>query len=294
MSDDNPHSSNGSAKKGWIDKIVQLVQGEPKSKEELVEVIQDANQRELIDQNTREMIEGVLDVSSQRVRDIMIPRSQMVTLDVSQTIAQILPTLTEARHSRFPVINEDKDHIEGVLLAKDLLKFAFTEEASTTPLSEVIRPAVVVPESKRIDKLLKEFRSERYHMAIVVDEFGGVSGLVTIEDILEIIVGDIEDEFANEEALQDDIRRINDKTFAVNALTDIEDFNQYFGCEFSDEEVDTIGGMVTHAFGHLPGRGESIEIEGYRFKVRTADRRRLVQLQVSIPEEKALQLSIQE
>ncbi|MEE1672642.1 CNNM family magnesium/cobalt transport protein CorC [Agarivorans aestuarii] len=294
MSDDNPHSSNGSAKKGWIDKIVQLVQGEPKSKEELVEVIQDANQRELIDQNTREMIEGVLDVSSQRVRDIMIPRSQMVTLDVSHTIAEILPTLTKARHSRFPVINEDKDHIEGVLLAKDLLKFAFTEEASTTPLSEVIRPAVVVPESKRIDKLLKEFRSERYHMAIVVDEFGGVSGLVTIEDILEIIVGDIEDEFANEEALQDDIRRINDKTFAVNALTDIDDFNQYFGCEFSDEEVDTIGGMVTHAFGHLPGRGESIDIEGYRFKVRTADRRRLVQLQVSIPEDKALQLSIQE
>ncbi|GDY24339.1 MULTISPECIES: CNNM family magnesium/cobalt transport protein CorC [unclassified Agarivorans] len=294
MSDDNPHSSSGSTKKGWIERIIQLVQGEPKSKEELVEVIQDANQRELIDQNTREMIEGVLDVSSQRVRDIMIPRSQMVTLDVNQTIAESLPTLTEARHSRFPVINEDKDHIEGVLLAKDLLKFAFTEEASTTPLSEVIRPAVVVPESKRIDKLLKEFRSERYHMAIVVDEFGGVSGLVTIEDILELIVGDIEDEFANEEDLQDDIRRINDKTFAVNALTDIEDFNQYFGCEFSDEEVDTVGGLVTHAFGHLPGRGEKIEIEGYHFKVRTADRRRVVQLQVSIPEEKALQLSIQE
>lgn len=294
MSDDNPHSSNGSAKKSWIAKIIQLVQGEPKSKEELVEVIQDANQRELIDQNTREMIEGVLDVSSQRVRDIMIPRSQMVTLDVNQTIAEILPTLTEARHSRFPVIHEDKDHIEGILLAKDLLKYAFTEESSTTPLSEVIRPAVVVPESKRIDKLLKEFRSERYHMAIVVDEFGGVSGLVTIEDILEIIVGDIEDEFANEEDLQDDIRRINDKTFAVNALTDIEDFNRFFTSNFSDEEVDTIGGLVTHAFGHLPGRDEHIEIEGFHFKVRTADRRRLVQLQVSIPEDKALDLNIQE
>ncbi|GGA97829.1 CNNM family magnesium/cobalt transport protein CorC [Agarivorans gilvus] len=294
MSDDNPHSSNGSAKKSWIAKIIQLVQGEPKSKEELVEVIQDANQRELIDQNTREMIEGVLDVSSQRVRDIMIPRSQMVTLDVNQTIAEILPTLTEARHSRFPVIHEDKDHIEGILLAKDLLKYAFTEESATTPLSEVIRPAVVVPESKRIDKLLKEFRSERYHMAIVVDEFGGVSGLVTIEDILEIIVGDIEDEFANEEDLQDDIRRINDKTFAVNALTDIEDFNRFFASNFSDDEVDTIGGLVTHAFGHLPGRDEHIEIEGFHFKVRTADRRRLVQLQVSIPEDKALDLNIQE
>ncbi|WP_432468054.1 CNNM family magnesium/cobalt transport protein CorC [Agarivorans sp. Z349TD_8] len=294
MSDDNPHSSNGSAKKGWLDKIVQLMQGEPKSKEDLVEVIQDANQRELIDQNTREMIEGVLDVSSQRVRDIMIPRSQMVTLDISQTIAEILPTLTEARHSRFPVINEDKDHIEGILLAKDLLGYAFSQDAANTPLSQVIRPAVVVPESKRIDKLLKEFRSKRYHMAIVVDEFGGVSGLVTIEDILEIIVGDIEDEFANEESLQDDIRRINDKTYSVNALTDIEDFNHYFKSNFSDDEVDTIGGLVTHAFGHLPGRGESITVEGYHFKIRTADRRRLVQLQVSIPEENANQLNIQD
>ncbi|MGY5450004.1 CNNM family magnesium/cobalt transport protein CorC [Agarivorans sp. MS3-6] len=294
MSDDNPHSSTGSVRKSWIERAIQLVQGEPKSREELVEVIQDANQRELIDQNTREMIEGVLDVSSQRVRDIMIPRSQMVTLDISQTIAQSLPTLTDARHSRFPVINEDKDHIEGILLAKDLLYYAFKEGGGKTPLAQVIRPAVVVPESKRIDKLLKEFRSERYHMAIVVDEFGGVSGLVTIEDILEIIVGDIEDEFANEENLQDDIRRINDKTFAVNALTDIEDFNHYFSSDFSDDEVDTIGGLVTHAFGHLPGRGESIDIEGYHFKVRTADRRRLVQLQVSIPEDKALNLSVQE
>ncbi|WP_026973311.1 CNNM family magnesium/cobalt transport protein CorC [Aliagarivorans marinus] len=294
MSDDNPHSSNGSAKKGWISRLMQLVQGEPQSKEELVEVIQEANERSLIDHNTKEMIEGVLDVSNQRVRDIMIPRSQMVTVDVNQTIEETVPLLIQARHSRFPVINEDKDHIEGVLLAKDLLPYAFNQDDATKPLSEILRPAVVVPESKRIDKLLKEFRSERYHMAIVVDEFGGVSGLVTIEDILELIVGDIEDEFAKESSLQEDIRKITEKTFAVNALTEIDDFNDYFGCELSDEEVDTVGGLVTLAFGHLPDAGETITIDSFQFKVRSASRRRLLQLQVTVDEANIPGLHVQE
>lgn len=283
MSDDNSNSENGSsAKKNWFERLGQIFQGEPKSREELVEVIMDAGERELIDQDTKDMIEGVLEVSELRVRDIMIPRSQMVTVEKSQPVSSFLPMIIESTHSRFPVVNEDKDHIEGILLAKDLLAYGFglTEEAFS--IEKVLRPAVVVPESKRLDKLLKEFREERYHMAIVVDEFGGVSGLVTIEDILELIVGDIEDEYDAEES--DEIRQISKRVYAVAALTDIEDFNEYFHTDFSDEEVDTVGGMVMHAFGHLPAKGEQVEIDGFVFKVAHADRRRLLQLQVKIPD----------
>ncbi|MFM2482215.1 CNNM family magnesium/cobalt transport protein CorC [Celerinatantimonas sp. YJH-8] len=283
MSDENPHSGSGSAK-SWLDKVGQWFQGEPQNKQELVDVIQDANERELIDSNTKEMIEGVLEVADLKVRDIMIPRSQMITIDITETVDQFLPTIIHAGHSRFPVINEDKDHIEGILLAKDLLLYGFDNHHEPLELPQIIRPAVVVPESKRIDKLLKEFRSERYHMAIVVDEFGGVSGLVTIEDILELIVGDIEDEFVKGQELRQNIRRINNSTFAVSALTDIDDFNDAFRCELSDDEVDTIGGLVTHAFGHLPARGEKITIANFHFKVSSADRRRVIQLQVTIPE----------
>ncbi|RKF12752.1 magnesium/cobalt transporter CorC [Alginatibacterium sediminis] len=280
---DDPNSSNGSSKKSLLGKLAQLVSGEPKNKEQLVELIKDANQRELIDSNTTDMLEGVLDITKLRVRDIMIPRSQMVTIDVNTTISKALPKLIKARHSRFPVINEDKDHIEGILLAKDLLQYSFDDNAETLLIGETIRAAVVVPESKRIDKLLKEFRSKRYHMAIVVDEFGGVSGLVTIEDILELIVGDIEDEFAKAEDLLDDVKRINNSTYSVNALTEIEDFNEQFSCSFHSDEVDTIGGLVTHAFGHLPAKGEIIKIDGFKFKVKSADRRRLNQLRVTVP-----------
>jgi len=291
MSDDNSHSANGSSRKTWIEKLGQIFQGEPKNREQLVEVIQEATDRDLIDNETRSMIEGVLEVSAQRVRDIMIPRSQMVTIDKNLSLQDLLPIVVDSAHSRFPVINEDKDHVEGILLAKDLIGYTFHHGDDPFDLEKILRPAVIVPESKRIDKLLKEFRSERYHMAIVVDEFGGVSGLVTIEDILELIVGEIEDEYDEQNHHPDDIRRINRLTYSVRALTEIEDFNAYFGSRFSDEEVDTIGGLVMHGFGHLPRRGEVIELDEYVFKVVSTDKRRLLQVQVTLPENHPLTLS---
>lgn len=220
----------------------------------------------------------------------MIPRSQIVTVARDHDLDTLIAIMTDAQHSRYPVISDDKDHVEGILLAKDLLKYLGSSSAPFD-IEEVIRPAVVVPESKRVDRLLKEFREERYHMAIVVDEFGGVSGLVTIEDILEEIVGEIEDEFDEEE--QRDIRKLSKHTYAVNALTTIESFNEVFGSAFSDDEIDTVGGLVMTTFGHLPSRGEVIEIEGFNFKVTAADQRRVIQLQVTIPDLQPVSESIE-
>jgi magnesium and cobalt transporter len=282
MPDDKITIQDGS-KSGLFDKIGHFFQGEPKNQSELLEVIDDAKQRQIIDHKTKEMIKGVLDVSNLRVRDIMIPRSQMVTLCLHQSVDEILPQIIESTHSRFPVITEDKDHIVGLLLAKDLLKFGFSQQADDFKIEDILREAVVVPESKRLDTLLKEFRCQRYHMAIVVDEYGGVSGLVTIEDILEVIVGEIEDEFDDIDA--EEIRQIGKKTYTVNALTSIDDFNNYFATDYNTEEQDTIGGLLIHELGHLPGRGESINIGEYKFKVTNADSRRLIQLQVRIPKE---------
>ncbi|WP_127957731.1 CNNM family magnesium/cobalt transport protein CorC [Serratia microhaemolytica] len=287
MSDDHsPSNDSPSPKKGFFTLLLnQLFHGEPKNRDELVEMIRDSEQKDLIDPETREMLEGVMDISKLRVRDIMIPRSQMVTVKRNQTLEECLDVIIESAHSRFPVINEDKDHIEGQLLAKDLLPFM---RANSSPFSieKVLRAAVIVPESKRVDRMLKEFRSQRYHMAIVVDEFGGVSGLVTIEDILELIVGEIEDEYDDEEDQQ--IRQLSRHMFAVRALTPIEDFNETFDTDFSNDEVDTVAGLVMQAFGHLPARGESIEIEGYLFKVVMADSRRILQLHVKIPDDSPL------
>ncbi|MBC3764376.1 CNNM family magnesium/cobalt transport protein CorC [Neptunicella marina] len=283
MSDDNPHSSNGSSR-GWLDKFVQTFTGEPQNREQLVEIINDAEQREVINPGTREMIEGVLDVADMKVRDIMIPRAQIVTININDSVEDFLPTLLESAHSRFPIISEDKDHIEGILLAKDLLQYMFSS-SSEVVLKDILRPAVIVPESKRVDVLLKEFRQKRYHMAIVVDEYGGVSGLVTIEDILEEIVGEIEDEHDEDESHAEDIRPLNKNTFLVKALTEVEDFNQFFNTEFDEEEADTIGGIVLNAFGHMPERNEEISINGFEFRVANADKRRLIQLKVSVPKE---------
>ncbi|PKF60502.1 magnesium/cobalt transporter CorC [Psychromonas sp. psych-6C06] len=277
------HSTNEQAKTGLLDKIGNLFQAEPKNQTELLDLINGAKKRDLIDQKTKEMIKGVLDVSNLRVRDIMIPRSQMVTLGLQQSVEEFLPILIESAHSRFPVITEDKDHIVGLLLAKDLIQYGFSGDPDSFKIEDVLRKAVVVPESKRLDTLLKEFRSQRYHMAIVVDEYGGVSGLVTIEDILEVIVGEIDDEFDDIDV--DEIRKIGKRTYTVNALTTVDDFNNYFGTTYDIENQDTIGGLITHRLGHLPGRGESITISGYKYKVMNADNRRLVQLQVRIPKE---------
>ncbi|MBC8944299.1 MULTISPECIES: CNNM family magnesium/cobalt transport protein CorC [Xenorhabdus] len=281
MSDDHPSSNdNPSPKKGFFALLNQIFHGEPKNRNDLVELIRDSEQNDLIDPDTREMLEGVMDIADQRVRDIMIPRSQIVTLKRNQSLDECLDVIIDSAHSRFPVISEDKDHIEGILMAKDLLPFMRTN-AEPFSIDKVLRQAVVVPESKRVDRLLKEFRSQRYHMAIVIDEFGGVSGLVTIEDILELIVGEIEDEYDDDE--DNDIRALSRHTYSVRALTQIEDFNDVFSTNFSDEEVDTIGGLVMQAFGHLPSRGESININGYHFKVAMADSRKIIQVHVKIP-----------
>ena len=282
MSDENSQSSQGSSGKTWLDKLTQMIQGEPQNKEELVEVILDAQERDLIDPETKEMMKGVLGVTELRVRDIMIPRSQMITLDVDQSIAELLPVMVESSHSRFPVVCEDKDHVEGILLAKDLLPLILKNQEEHPELRVYLRPAVVVPESKRVDTLLNEFRQQRYHMAIVIDEYGGVSGLVTIEDILEIIVGEIEDEHDEEEETQD-IRQISKHVDLVQALTPLDDFNQHFEHQFDTDEADTIGGIILHAFGHMPSRGETIEIQGLQFKITNADSRRILQVQVTLP-----------
>ncbi|WP_094752302.1 CNNM family magnesium/cobalt transport protein CorC [Psychromonas sp. CD1] len=281
MSDE--HSTHEQTRPSLLDKIGHLFQAEPKNKSELLALINDAKLRHVIDQKTKEMIKGVIDVSNLRVRDIMIPRSQMITLSLHQQVNQFLPIIIDSAHSRFPVITEDKDHIVGLLLAKDLIKYGFKNETSEFKIKDILREAVVVPESKRLDTLLKEFRCQRYHMAIVVDEYGGVSGLVTIEDILEVIVGEIEDEYDDEEVA--DIRKIGKRTYAVNALTSIDDFNDYFGTNYNIEEQDTIAGLLIHQLGHLPSRGEYININGYKYKVINADNRRLIQLQVHLPKE---------
>src|SRR5574344_1064071 len=284
MSDEQSQSPSNPPRKKWLDRLSHLFQGEPKDRHELVGVIQDAEERDVIDEETKEMIEGVLEIAELRVRDIMIPRSQMVTIRRNQPVETFLPIIIESAHSRFPVINEDKDHVEGILLAKDLLQFAVGLTNEPFSFDKVLRPAVVVPESKRVDRLLKEFQQQRYHMAIVVDEFGGVSGLVTIEDILELIVGEIEDEYDAGDDEQENIVSIGNNLYAVHGLTPIEEFNDYFDAEFSDEEVDTVGGMVMQAFGHLPKKGEAVTLSGFTFKVVHADRRRLLQLQVKIPQ----------
>lgn len=282
MSEDNPPSSSGSSNKGWLGKIVQSFTGEPKNKEELVEIINDAEKRDVINPETREMIEGVMEVSEMRVRDIMIPRAQMITIDIGESVEQFLPIMLKSAHSRFPVISEDKDHIEGVLLAKDLLEYAFIDGKSID-LKDILRPAVIVPESKKVDILLKEFQQKRFHMAIVVDEYGGVSGLVTIEDILELIVGEIEDEHDHEDNDNDGIRPLNKHTYSVKALTPLEDFNSFFETKFNEEEADTIGGIVLKAFGHLPMRDEKVIIDDIIFNVTNSDSRRLIQLKVTLP-----------
>ncbi len=282
MNEDNSPTSEDPSRKSFSELIGQLFQGDPQNRQALIEVFRDSEENDLIDHDTRDMLEGVMEISEMRVRDIMIPRSQMITIERSQKLEDLIDLIVEAQHSRYPVISDDKDHVEGILLAKDLLRYLLPD-SEPFDMDKVLRPAVVVPESKRVDRLLKEFREERYHMAIVVDEFGGVSGVITIEDILEQIVGEIEDEFDDEE--EQDVRQLSKHTYAVKALTTIEDFNELFQTSFCDEEVDTVGGLVMMNFGHLPTRGEVVEVNGYSFKVTSADNRRVIQLQVTVPDE---------
>lgn len=285
MSDDqqNANTLEKSEKKSILHSLFSgLFQSEPKNCEDLVGVIRDSVENELIDSDTKEMIEGVMEISELRVRDIMIPRAQIVFIDANEPLEACIDLIIESAHSRFPVIRGEKDTIEGILHSKDLLKY-LRSDSEPFNLQEILRPAVIVPESKRVDRMLKEFRSERFHMAVVVDEFGAVSGVVTIEDILEQIVGDIEDEFDEEEAKA--IRQLSRHTYAILPLTDIKKFNDFFATNFNDEEVDTIGGLVMQAFGYFPKRDEQIELEGLNFKVTSANSRQLIQLRVTISDE---------
>ncbi|WKT01000.1 CNNM family magnesium/cobalt transport protein CorC [Gallibacterium salpingitidis] len=277
------NSTESNSKKNFFQSLLNnFFPAEPKNREELVETIRDSEQNEIINQETRQMIEGVIEISELRVRDIMIPRSQIVFIDAEQSLSECLDVIIDSAHSRFPVIADERDNVIGLLLAKDLLKY-LRPDSEEFSIHEVLRPAVIIPESKRVDRMLKEFRSERFHMAIVVDEFGSISGLVTIEDILEQIVGDIEDEFDEEDV--EDIRQLSKHTYAVQALTDIDDFNHYFATGFTGEEVDTIGGVIMQAFGYLPTRGETIQLDNIEFKITSADSRRIIQLRVVIPDE---------
>jgi magnesium and cobalt transporter len=277
-------SEDRSAPSGsWLRRLVDSLTGEPRDLEQLTGVLEDARERGLIDTDVLAMLEGVLQVSEIQVRDVMVPRSQMVVVQRDEPPEKILPVVIESGHSRFPVVGEDRDEVAGILLAKDLLRYFAQDEDSQFDIREVLRPAVFIPESKRLNVLLKEFRISHNHMAIVVDEYGGVSGLLTIEDVLEQIVGDIGDEYDVDES--EGIRREGERTFSVPALTRIEDFNETFGTRFSDEEFDTIGGLVLHELGRMPRRGEAIEIGGLELKVQRVDRRRIETLRVTTPGE---------
>jgi magnesium and cobalt transporter len=236
-----------------------------------------------MDADALAMFEGILQTSETQVRDVMVPRAQMVVVDQAWSLDRIVPVVVESGHSRFPVIGESKDEVVGILLAKDLLKFSSGVpgfDPATFEMRRLMRPAVFVPESKRLNVLLKDFRRGRNHMALVVDEYGGVAGLVTIEDVLEQIVGEIDDEY--DEAESAPILRQDERRYLVNALTPIEDFNAYFGTAFPDEEFDTVGGLVMHRFGHMPKRGESVRIDSFNFNVQRADSRRVYLFQVTV------------
>lgn len=267
----------------WFKRLTETFSGEPKDLEDFLEVIAHARGRGIITEDTSEMLEGVLRVAELQVRDIMVARSQMVVVDRDDAPEDILPVVIESGHSRFPVIGEDRDQVVGILLAKDLLRYFAEGSKDDFDIKECLRPVAFIPESKRLNVLLKEFRVSHHHMAIVVDEYGGVSGLVTIEDVLEQIVGDIGDEYDTDEDL--DIRREGERQFTVRGQTRIPEFNDYFGTDFSDEEFDTIGGLATHFLGRLPRRGETFVMDGIEFRVLRADRRRLDTLRVITPQD---------
>jgi magnesium and cobalt transporter len=259
-----------------LERIGAILMREPEDREQLVELLRSAYERNLIDADALGMIEGALQVSEMQARDIMVPRAQMEMVDLHAAPEQILPQVIESGHSRFPVCGENKDDIVGILLAKDLLRYFTGHEFS---LREMLRPAVFVPESKRLNVLLRDFRRNRNHMAIVVDEYGGVAGLLTIEDVLEQIVGEIEDEYDFDET-EANILLDRNGLYRVKAQTEIAGFNETFGTQFSDEEYDTIGGLLLSRFGRLPKRGEEIELDNLRFRVQRADSRRLHSLLV--------------
>jgi magnesium and cobalt transporter len=276
MSDDR--SGNDSGEKSWIERFAVLFSSEPRNRKDLQDVLAVAVENEIIDRDARSIMEGAMEVSDMQARDIMIPRTQMEVIKAECSLEEILPQIVNTAHSRYPVVGESLDDICGILLVKDLLPQILNKDQSEFRIRELLRPTVVVPESKRLNVLLREFRENRNHMAIVIDEYGGVAGLVTIEDVLEEIVGDIEDETDTE--ADHFIRKISDDNYFIKALTPIEDFNEYFGSQFSDDDFDTIGGLVIQALGHMPARNETATIDKFEFQVINADQRKIHSLRM--------------
>ncbi len=269
--------------RGWLARLSKALSGEPQDREDLIAQLRDARERGLIDTEALEMLEGVLGVADIQVRDIMVPRAQMVFVRRDDALTTLLPVVVESGHSRFPVMDADRDDVVGILLAKDVLRIYSEGGEQRFDMRECMRPAVFVPESKRVNILLKEFRRNRNHMAIVVDEYGGVAGLVTIEDAIEQIIGEIDDEFDVEDELN--IRKEAPRQFAVRGATPIAEFNEYFGTDLADDEFDTVAGLVMKQFGRLPRRGDSVNLGELEFKVLRADRRRVDALRVVPPQD---------
>ena len=278
MSDDD--TSTLPEKRSWLERLSHAFSGEPQSRDDLIEILRDARENGILSGDTLKMLEGALSVSEHQVSDIMVPRSQMVSLPISAAFIDLMKMVVESGHSRFPVHGDDKDDILGILLAKDLLR-GIVADGGPGSIRELLRPAVLIPESKRLNVLLKEFRQSRNHMAIVVDEHGGVAGIVTIEDVLEQIVGEIDDEHDDADEAKM-IAAQSDGQFLVDSLTPIADFNDQFGADFLDDEYDTIGGFVTDAIGHLPEAGEELSLGRFHFRVGRADQRRVHSFVVSI------------
>jgi len=274
----NSNQSKNASSLSLLEKLSRIFLDIPQDRQELVEILQASESRDLLDRDALSMIEGVLQVSEIQVRDIMIPRSHMIVLEEDTPYEEMLPVISDSGHSRFPVIGENRDEIVGVLLAKDLLRYVDVEKRKEFDIKDVLRKTIFVPESKRLNILLKEFRASRNHMAVVVDEYSGVAGLVTIEDVLEQIVGDIDDEHDIEDV--GNIRRMGVNRYSIKALTPIEEFNEFFESGFNEEESDTLAGMLMKHLGHMPKRGEAITIDNYLFKVMSADSRRIKHVQL--------------
>ncbi|MFT7559134.1 MAG: magnesium and cobalt transporter [Flavobacteriales bacterium] len=279
MNEEPPSSNLSSApKKGWFQHLLSSFDNEPKSREELLDIIKSAANNKVVDQEALNIIKGALDVASRQVREIMVPRAQMICIQADESPEQFLSKVAESGHSRFPVLGDSADDVKGILLAKDLLPLIINGKEDFN-LQSILRPANIIPESKRLNVLLKEFREQRYHMALVIDEYGGISGLLTIEDILEEIVGEIEDE--TDEDDEDFIRKVAENEYILKALTPIEDFNVEFNTGYSDDDFDTIGGIVMQGFGYVPSRNEKIIIGDYSFRVLYSDNRKIHLLRVS-------------
>lgn len=281
---DYPSSSK---EENLIDKITGLFQTEPENIEELTEIIQTASNNNVINHDTLNMIEGIFELSKLRVRDIMVPRSSMVTVMINDPFDTLLKKVTTAGHSRYPVLSDDQEHIEGLLLAKDLLNPIDANEQFD--INKILRPIMEVPESKRLDFLLKDFQKKRYHLAVVIDEFGSFSGVVTIEDVLEIIVGKIGDEYDDTSDDSADIREVGKDLYLINGMTSIVDFNEYFNVNIDNNDVETIAGIVISELGHIPKVGEQTKVQKFEIKVLSVDKRRINMLQVKVDNDESPQ-----